>query len=244
MLTAALERRLLVERFGSGDPAVLALHGWGRGRQDWTEVCAGLDALAPDLPGFGLSPAPPDAWGAEQYADFVRPVLAEMDRPVLVGHSFGGRLGVHLAAAAGSDVRGLVLTGVPLVRPPGAARARPKLAFRVGRRLHRIGLIGPERMEALRQRYGSADYRAATGVMRRVLVRVVNESYEAQLPRIQCPVVLVWGEHDTVVPIDVARRAQALIPQATLRVVSGSGHLLDPGLIDRIRADVVDLLAR
>ncbi|HYT11085.1 MAG TPA: alpha/beta fold hydrolase, partial [Mycobacteriales bacterium] len=192
----------------------------------------------------GLSPAPPAAWGAEEYADFVRPVLADMDRPVLVGHSFGGRVAIHLAAAAGTDLRGLVLTGVPLLRPAAAGRARPKLAFRVGRRLHRSGLIGAERMESLRQRYGSADYRAATGVMRQVLVRLVNESYEPQLCRVRCPVLLVWGEHDSAVPLDVARRAQGLLPDATLRVVDGSGHLLDRGLSEQIRTDVVDLLAR
>lgn len=242
MLTSALDRRLLLERFGTREPAVLALHGWGRDRQDWSGVCAGLDALAPDLPGFGLSPPPPTAWGAEQYADFVRPVLAEMDRPVLVGHSFGGRLAVHLAADAGDAIRGVVLTGVPLIRR--AAAGRPKLAFRVGRALHRRRLIGDARMEALRRKYGSADYRAAEGVMRQVLVRVVNESYEEQLRRVRCPVRLVWGERDSAVPVDVARQALALLPDATLRVVPGAGHLLAPATAGEVRAAALELLGR
>ena len=242
MLTSALDRKLLLERFGTGEPAVLALHGWGRGRQDWAAVCERMDALAPDLPGFGLSPPPPEAWGAEQYAHFVRPVLAEMDRPVLVGHSFGGRLAVHLAADAGDQVRGVVLTGVPLIRRKTAGR--PRLAFRVGRALHRRRLVSDARMEDLRRRYGSADYRAAEGVMRQVLVRVVNESYEEQLRRVRCPVRLVWGEHDSSVPVEVARQAEALLPDASLRVVPGAGHLLDPRLAAEVRAATVELLGR
>ena len=66
-----------------------------------------------------------------------------------------------------------------------------------------------ERMESLRQRYGSEDYRLATGVMRTVHVRAVNEtneSYEEQLRRIACPVELVWGDDDTAAPLATVNR--------------------------------------
>ena len=74
------------------------------------------------------------------------------------------------------------------------------------------------------RRYGSLDYAAATGVMRQVLVRAVNETYEALLPSLRCPVELVWGEGDDQVPVSVAREALALIPQGRLTVVPGDGH--------------------
>ncbi len=52
------------------------------------------------------------------------------------------------------------------------------------------------RMERARRRHGSADYLAAQGVMRDVLVRLVNERYEDTLAAVQCPVELVWGDDD------------------------------------------------
>ena len=55
------------------------------------------------------------------------------------------------------------------------------MAYRVARSLHARGVIGAARMERWRERYGSPDYLAAHGVMRDVLVRAVNESYEEQL---------------------------------------------------------------
>lgn len=235
MLQAFANGRLFGASFGSGRPAVLALHGWGRSSADFAATLDGLDAVALDLPGFGASPPPPEAWGAAEYAAAVAPVLDELATPaVVVGHSFGGRVAVHLAAAHPDRVGGLVLTGVPLVRRPGAPRRRPALAFRVGRALHRRGVLSEARMEALRQRYGSADYRAATGVMRAVHVRAVNETYDDVLPRVRCPVELVWGEDDADVPLAVAEAAARLLPDATLATVPGTGHhtpLTAPGAL-------------
>ncbi len=74
-------------------------------------------------------------------------------------------------------------------------------------------------------RYGSADYRAAVGVMRGVLVRVLAEHYDEVLPAIACPVDLLWGADDREVPVEVAQRAVGLFPHATLEVVAGAGHL-------------------
>jgi pimeloyl-ACP methyl ester carboxylesterase len=85
-------------------------------------------------------------------------------------------------------------------------------------------------MERFRRRYGSADYRAATGVMRQTLVAAVNESYEDELRSIKAPVHLIWGEADTEVPVRIAVEAAALLKGAgvevTIEVVPGVGHWL------------------
>ncbi len=97
-------------------------------------------------------------------------------------------------------------------------------------------------METFRQRYGSEDYRRATGSMRSVLVRVVNESYEHDLTCITCPVELVWGSNDTVVPLQVARDACALIGDARLQVIEGSGHMTPLSAPAELRKSVCRLL--
>src|SRR5439155_342890 len=153
-----------------GPPAVIGLHGWGRNRADLSQALVGLDALVVDLPGFGASPPPAEAWGAAGYAQAVIPVLKECPDPaVVLGHSFGGRVAVCLAAQHPARVRALVLTGVPLLRRVGVRR--PPFRYRVLRSLHHAGLLSDQRMERARSRHGSRDYRAASGVMRDVLVR-------------------------------------------------------------------------
>ncbi len=232
-LKAFAEGRLFGTRYGTGDPWLLALHGWRRTNADYLAVLGGgpgseagpLDAIALDLPGFGSAPPPPAPWGSSDYAAALAPVLAEMRKPVVVmGHSFGGRVALSLAASRPEEVCALVLSGVPLRRPAGARR-KPAPAFRLARALHRVGLVGDERMERLRYRYGSADYRAATGVMRQVLVRVLGEDYGSQLSLLRCPVELVWGDDDAEAPIGIALALESEIASAHLTVCPGAGHL-------------------
>jgi pimeloyl-ACP methyl ester carboxylesterase len=215
---------LFGERWGDPPPRVLAFHGWGRTRTDLRAALGGLPVIAADLPGFGSSPPPAEACGAAGYARLAAPLLDLTQGPaVLVGHSFGGRVAVALAARHPERVAGLVLTGVPLLRRSGR-RARASLRFRAARAAHRIGMLSEERMEAVRRRYGSADYRAAHGVMRDVLVTVVNETYEEELDAISAPVTLLWGRDDHVVPLEVAERAETHLEQVRLIVVEGVGH--------------------
>lgn len=225
MALKSVANGVFAETHGSWPPRVVALHGWGRRGSDFDRTLEGLDAIAIDLPGFGASPSPPAPTGARGYADLLRPVIAELpEPPVLVGHSFGGRVAVSLAATV--PVKALVLTGVPLIRRQ--ATATPELAFRLLRWAHRLGLLSAERMERERRRRGSEDYRAAEGVMRDVLVTVVNESYEAELEALAAPVSLVWGAEDTEVPTRVADEAAAILRSAgktaEVTILDGVGH--------------------
>ena len=230
MLKAFADGRLFGATYGTGPAWVLALHGWRRTHRDFDAVLAGLDAVAVDLPGFGgATPSPPAPWGPAEYAQAVSPALDEIGPEVVVlGHSYGGRVALHLAAARPDRVRALVATGAPFLHPPGGPSRRPNPRYRLARALHRAGIVGDGRMEAMRMRYGSADYRAATGVMRHVLVRSVNETDEDQLRSVSCPVELVWGEADGEAPVAVARAALALLPPGLGRLTlrPGVGHLV------------------
>ena len=96
--------------------------------------------------------------------------------------------------------------------------------------------MGDERLEGLRDRYGSADYRAASGVMRDVLVTTVNESYEAQLAAISAPVELVWGDADDAAPTEIAMRAESILVDACLTLLPGVDHFVPTAAPDELRA--------
>ena len=231
MLQAFAGGRLFGEQYGTGTPWVLALHGWGRTHADFAKVLDGVDAVAVDLPGFGATPAPEEPWGSPEFATAVAELI---DQPIVVlGHSLGGRIAVHLAAQHPELVRALVLTGAPLIRTGGGAK--PALSYRIGRALNRVGAVSDTRMEALRQKYGSADYKAAQGVMRDIHVRLVNEAYDAALAAIVCPVELVWGDDDTAAPLSVAKELESRLPNAHLTVVPGAGHLTPTTAPDALR---------
>lgn len=248
------------ETWGADPPRVLALHGWRRTHEDFAGVIGPASpagptpSLALDLPGFGASPAPGEPWGSDEYARLVARVIEELapgspdgglegsstsgQSPfVVVGHSFGGRVAVHLAAARPDLVSALVLTGVPLVRL-GSKAGRSPLGYRSIRALRRANLVPESMLERARQRYGSADYLAAQGVMRQVLVRLTNENYAEQIARIQCPVELVWADNDTEAPLGVAEAVAEQVPGANLTVCPGAGHMTLLTVPDTVRKAV------
>jgi pimeloyl-ACP methyl ester carboxylesterase len=240
VLTALADGRLLADKTGATPPAVVALHGWARSGADFAEIVAGLDAIAPHLPGFGTAGAPDSAWGSAEYAELVADAIRPFAPVVIVGHSFGGRVAVRLAAKYPELVRSLVLTGVPLLRL--APVSKPRLSFRIVRALAKRGILSQAVLEQQRRKNGSADYNAAHGVMRDILVKVVNEDYREDLARITAPVRMVWGEHDTAAPPDAGRAASELI-NASFTEVPGAGHLLEGALRDRVRAELLEVLA-
>ena len=220
------------EPYGQGRVRVIWLHGWARRGQDFAVSATalargGVASVALDLPGFGASPAPATAGGARRYAELILPALQEIGEGpfVLVGHSFGGTVACVLAVNHPELVSSLVVTGAPLLRTTSSRKS--PVAYRALRWLHARRLVGDSRLEVARQRYGSRDYRNATGVMRDVLVASVNESYEDELARLEVPVTMLWGEEDHEMPLDVATRSSALLGTThTLHSLHGIGHLV------------------
>lgn len=241
MLKSFVSGQVFAEQQGSGHPVVVALHGWARDRTDFRVALSDFDSLSLDLPGFGLSPAPGRAWDTGDYVECVLQVVKQMPvPPVIVGHSFGGRVALRLAALYPRNVAGLVLTGVPLIRRP--VRGVVPVAYRAIKALHSKGIIGARLMARARSHYGSTDYNNAVGVMRDVLVRVVSESYECDLRALQCPVRLVWGANDTAAPVWMAQEATRLAAQTTMTVLNDVGHFVPLQAPHAIRQAVYELL--
>ena len=241
MLTTLGSSDWVGEKFGGEPLRVLALHGWGRTGNDFSGILEGVNAVAIHLPGFGPAAMPPTPWTTSDYADHLAMAMEGLGPQVVVGHSFGGRVAVRLAARHPNSVSALVLTGVPLTRVTPATA--PRWGFRMAKRLHGLGLLSNKAMEKKRQQYGSLDYRNASGVMRDILVATVAEDYLDDATKVVAPVTLVWGELDRPAPLEAAQKSLDYFPNASLRVVTGASHLLEGTLKDEVRKALSDALA-
>lgn len=214
---------------GQGD-VVVVLHGWGGRIESMSPVVSCLAprcrALAFDLPGFGESPPPPGGWGTPDYAAFVRAVLSEVGvaRAHFVGHSFGGKTSLYLAATHHGVVDKLVLVDPTGLRSAPSAKVRAKRALsKVGKIIALAGPVGRAVQGALYRRIASSDYQEA-GPMRSTLVRVVNEDLASLLPAVGSSTLIVWGTEDDAVPVAHGRTMERLIPDAGLVLFEGAGH--------------------
>src|SRR5664280_2505853 len=218
---------------GSGDPVVL-LHGWGGQAASMTPLIVALRdtyrVVAFDLPGFGGSSPPPVPWGTPEYAVFVERAVASLGITcaTYIGHSFGGRIAIWLAAHAPEAVHALVLVDAAGIRPSATFRRRMRRLFyksaQTVLRLPILGVKGPALRERLAMRFGSADYRATTGVMRASMVKTVNLDLATCLRAINAPTLLLWGEKDAATPIADGRKMEQLIRGSRLIAVAGAGH--------------------
>lgn len=232
MLIRALGLETYVQQAGQG-PHLLLLHGWGASSQSFAGLAATLAAgyrvTAVDLPGFGFSQPPPAAWGSAEYRQHAAALLDALGiaRAAVLGHSFGGRVALRLAAELPERVARLVLVAAAGLRSPRTAAGRLRVAATtLLRRLSDLpGLRRPGSrwLERWRQRVGSRDYREA-GAMRPTLVRVVNEDLAPLLPRVTAPTLILWGDQDREVGQAAMQTMQAQIPGARLVVFPGAGH--------------------
>jgi pimeloyl-ACP methyl ester carboxylesterase len=215
---------------GSG-PDVLVLHGWGASIEAVypivTGLCPGATVYALDLPGFGESEQPPQAWGVEEYQTFVAAFMDELAirRPTIVAHSNGGRIAIRMAATEPARVSRLVLVDSAGIRPKRTLRWYRRVGMaKLGKYAARfLGAPGERLRARLVGRAASADYLAA-GAMRPTLVKLVNADLRPFMPHVEAPTLLVWGSEDTDTPPAAGREMERLIPDAGLVVLEGAGH--------------------
>jgi pimeloyl-ACP methyl ester carboxylesterase len=210
------------------------MHGWGCRRETLASIerevrALGRPLINVDFPGFGRSQEPPEVWGIERYTQSIEALLQMEgvgDDAVLLGHSFGGRVGILYASR--HHVGKLVLVDAAGVKPRRSLRYYVKVyTFKAQKRLMYL-LLGRERAEArldrLRAKAGSSDYANSTPRMRAILSKVVNEDLTSVMPSITAPTLLIWGENDTATPLRDARTMERLIPGAGLVSFPGCGH--------------------
>ena len=218
------------------DFAVVMLHGWASNielfRPSANLVATKYRVLAMDLPGHGETPEPPTDWHVDDYADFVTHFLAHfgVKRVILLGHSYGGRVIIKLAALDRLPFRieRIVLidsAGVLPIRTP--QQERKIRTYKTLKKLldnRVVRFLIPETVKEWKSRQGSADYRNATPVMRQCLVMAVNEDLTEYLPKVRQETLLIWGDKDTATPIRDAKIMEEKMPNAGLAVIEGTGH--------------------
>ena len=216
---------------GEGMPVIL-MHGWGCNHSTLKSIEAqltpGFKVYNVDFPGFGGSNEPSAVWGVEEYTSLIEDFARQehIESPILLGHSFGGRVGILFASR--NKVHKLILVDAAGVKPRRSLRYYYKVYSYKAIKHALLFFLGKKRGEtalnSYRAKVGSSDYSNASPMMRAILSKVVNEDLKSVMPRIACPTLLIWGANDTATPLADAKIMEKLIPDAGLVSFDGVGH--------------------
>jgi pimeloyl-ACP methyl ester carboxylesterase len=226
---------------------VVLVHGWGGSfattwqQTGFTDLLAdaGREVIGVDLLGHGTAPKPHDP---EAYADMTgRVVEALPDRPCdAIGFSLGAQTLLRTAISDPSRFRRLVLAGIGR----NVFESDDEMTERIVAAIE-AGGESEDNVARLFARYAAQpgnDAQALAAIMsRRAGSR--DPLTEEQLARVTCPVLVVVGEHDFVLPAD---RLVAALPDATLRTLRRTDHFATPESFDFIDAalEFIDAVPR
>ncbi len=232
---------------------LVILHGWGASAKSYDKLKPlleqkGISVFVFDLPGFGSEPAPPSAWAVDDYVEWVREKIVNIEknanqtssqptpyqvggekRIALFGHSFGGRIAIKLAARYPEKIEKLILCDAAGITP------RPKTKINLFTQLSKVGKIifslpilnyvEPAAKKFIYFLAGAKDYsRLDNPVMKEIFKKVIDEDLTSYLARIKSQALIVWGEKDKMTPISDAYAMSDKIINSKFEILKGAGH--------------------
>lgn len=210
-------------QYGTGSKDIVLLHGWGQNIEMMNIIGKKLENFAKitviDLPGHGNTPEPDKALEIYEIADLIKDLLKKLKikKPILIGHSFGGRISIIYASKYYTEK--LILFGAPCIKK----ERKLSLKVKILKTLKKVP--GLNKLENFAKKHiGSRDYKKASPIMRQILVNTVNKDLSEYAKKIECPTLLIWGDSDKEAPIEEARELERIIKDAGLIEYKGGSH--------------------
>lgn len=214
---------------------ILILHGWNLDASKYQPlqkelVKHGYKAFCFDLPGFGKSKTLSSPFTIHTYARYVVDWLKKqkLKEVAVIGHSFGGRIGVYLSINYPSMVKTLILSGTPGL---GADMTLKETIYLFLAKIGKIIFAFPPfcilqdfARKLLYKIVGSYDYYRTKGVVRTTFQNIIAYRLEPLLNKINIPTLIIWGEKDKIVPVKVAYGMNRLIKDSKISIIPHAHH--------------------
>ncbi len=237
------------ERTGNG-PQLLLVHGWADSLSSFYEIQKTLsknyDVTAIDLPGFGQSSQPREAWNLNNYANCLNKFTSKIKiKPYgLIGHSNGGAILINALANKDLTAQKLVLLGSAGIRDKNKAKKQTlKVVAKSGKALTSVLPSGIK--NNIRQRfYGriGSDLLIAPG-MEETFKLVVDQDIRHEATKLNIPTLLIYGKNDTSTPVDYGQILESKIKGSTLKVLDNAEHFVhndQPHQVEKLIKDFLE----
>lgn len=199
------------------------LHGWGQNIEMMRPISnyyeEFFNILIIDFPGFGKSKEPSEEINFIDYVELVHDIILfhRLDDIIIIGHSFGGRIGLLYSSKYSVDKL------ICLASPYCKEEVKPSLKVRFFKFVSKFESLNWLK-EKMKKHVGSADYRNASPIMRKIMVQSINIDMVDDIKKIECPTLLVWGNKDSAVPINRCYELNKLIKNSGVVVLKNGTH--------------------
>jgi len=215
--------------------------------------------IIPDLSGFGKSDEPRENWELDDYVEFVNEFTKKISRkggfellkdllkkfdstkaaqieekikPILIGHSFGGRIAIKYAAKYPEKIDKLILTGAAGIKHKLTIKQKALfIVAKIGKMIFSLPVINNFQKSVYKifskmVQSRKKDYYNASPQMKEIMKNVLAEDLTDHLGKIKKPTLLIWGREDKTTPLADGRIMNEKIENSELVVVNGANHSL------------------
>lgn len=229
---------------------IVALHGWADSSTGLRDLCKTLskqyEVIAVDLPGFGGTAAPAEAWGLDDYVHFIARFLEKIgikDPWAIVGHSNGGAMAIRGLAQGKLQAERLGLLASAGIRNVYKGRNKAlRILAKTGKVLT-LPLPSTVRKKIRRKVYKTigSDMLVAEH-MQETFKRVVTDDVRPDAAQLSLPVLLIYGEDDDATPVWYGEQFHELMVDSTLEILPGAGHFVHLDRPDDVSKALLEFL--
>lgn len=205
---------------------VVFLHGWGMNKKCFDKIIHNIandyQILSLDFFGFGKSGEPSKYFDTYEYAYHIFVLLKKLnlDKIILVGHSFGGRIAILLSSIFDIKIEYLILTSSAGIITFDLRRVLKVLNYKFKKFLVKYRLLSCVYL----QNCGSKDYNDCSANLKSVFVKVVNQDLQKHLSKITTKTELVWDKKDKETPYKYCKILNKNIKNSNIRLLGIGGH--------------------
>jgi len=204
------------------------LHGWGGDKNSFSmvknHITVDCSMVFVSFSGFGLSPQPHRAFYVDDYVEELMDLVLNLNiksKITFVCHSFGARVAIKFFNKYPDFVESLFIVDGAGIKPRRGLKYYTKI--NKYKRIKKQVLKGKKDKKEL-DKYGSADYKSLSGVMRQTLINVVNEDLKKYIKNINVDTLLFWGKNDKDTPLYMAKKMKKWIRKSELILVKNAAH--------------------
>ena len=213
-------------QIGQGKKNLIFLHGWGSNALIWQNIISKIDQkqfciYTLDLPGFGNSALPKKSFSISDYTEVISEFISKLNlkNNILIGHSFGGRIAIKLAATHPNLIKKLILVDSAGIK---VDKKFTNYLAKIVKPIFKPKFMQKSRM-LIYKKIGAQDY-ANSGELKETFKKIINEDLTSYLDRIKLPVLIIWGEDDQETPLQFAQIMKEKINNSQLKIIKDAGH--------------------